>query len=317
MYDRCVPTLDVLGHATWYTVQGAGAETVLLLHGGLSNSDAMLDSIGGPLGERRRVAAFDRRGHGRTADTPEAFHYESMVDETIAFIEHIGGPVHIVGWSDGGIVGLLLALRRPELVGRLVAIGTNYHWNVLPDLPGAAAADEGGVDETPEAESGDSGIVALMAAAYADRSPDGPDHFAVVAAKGFHLFGIEPELTAEDLARVSVPVLVMAGDDDLIPAEPHRCVLRRITRGPARDRAWSFTRTADRAPTGGRRSHRAIPGVRRPASDDDAQPARLSPGAAQRRPHRAPSAGGDARDREQGSYDRSPLTRQICRYACG
>ena len=216
-YDRCVPTLDVLGHPTWYTVQGAGDETVLLLHGGLSNSDAMLDSIGGLLGERRRVAAFDRRGHGRTADTPEAFHYESMVDETIAFIEHISGPVHIVGWSDGGIVGLLLALRRPELIGRLVAIGTNYHWNVLPDLTGAAAADDGEVDQTPEAESGDSGIVALLAAAYAERSPDGPDHFAVVAAKGFQLFGIEPELTAEDLARVSVPVLVMAGDDDFVP----------------------------------------------------------------------------------------------------
>ena len=133
-----MPTLDLLGHPTWYTVQGAGDETVLLLHGGLSNSDALLDSIGGPLGEHRRVAAFDRRGHGRTADTPEAFHYESMVDETIAFIEHIGGPVHIVGWSDGGIVGLLLALRRPELVGRLVAIGANYHWNVLPDLADAA-----------------------------------------------------------------------------------------------------------------------------------------------------------------------------------
>ena len=217
MYGRCVSTLDVLGHPTWYTVQGAGDETVLLLHGGLSNSDAMLDSIGGPLGERRRVAAFDRRGHGRTADTPEAFHYESMVDEAIAFIEHIGGPVHIVGWSDGGIVGLLLALRRPELVGRLVAIGTNFHWNVLPDLSGAAAADDGGEDKTPKVEAGDSGIVALLATAYAERSPDGPDHFAVVAAKGLHLFSIEPELTAADLARVSVAVLVMAGDDDLVP----------------------------------------------------------------------------------------------------
>lgn len=216
-YSRGMPVLDVLGHPTWYTVEGAGDETVLLLHGGLSNSDALLDSIGGPLGERRRVAAFDRRGHGRTADTPEAFHYESMVDETIAFIEHIGGPVQIVGWSDGGIVGLLLALRRPELVGRLVAIGTNYHWNVLPDLPFAAVADGGGVGETPEVEAGDSGIVAFMSAAYAERSPDGPDHFAIVAAKGFHLFGIEPELTAEDLAWVSVPVLVMAGDDDLVP----------------------------------------------------------------------------------------------------
>ena len=232
-----MPTLDVLGHPTWYTVQGAGDETVLLLHGGLSNSDALLDSIGGPLAEHRRVAAFDRRGHGRTGDTPEAFHFESMVDETIAVIEHIGGPVHIVGWSDGGIVGLLLALRRPELVGRLVAIGANYHWNVLPDLTGAAASDGveageaaqmaaivGGDAAPPEAEAADGDevptdhpVVARMAAAYAERSPDGPDHFAVVAAKGFHLFGVEPELTVEDLARVSVAVLLMAGDDDLIP----------------------------------------------------------------------------------------------------
>jgi pimeloyl-ACP methyl ester carboxylesterase len=217
-----MPTLDILGHPTWYTVQGAGDETVLLLHGGLSNSDALLDSIGGPLGQNRRVAAFDRRGHGRTADTPEAFHYESMVDETIAVIEHIGGPVHIVGWSDGGIVGLLLVLRRPELVGRLVAIGANYHWNVLPDLAGAAASDAG--DDDPVSGEDDSTndppddpVVALMAAAYAERSPDGADHFAIVAAKGFHLFGVEPELTVEDLARVSIPVLLMAGDDDLIP----------------------------------------------------------------------------------------------------
>ncbi|MEO6572117.1 MAG: alpha/beta hydrolase [Ilumatobacteraceae bacterium] len=221
-----MPTLDVLGHPTWYTVQGAGDETVLLLHGGLSNSDALLDSIGGPLSENRQVAAFDRRGHGRTADTPEAFHYESMVDETVAVIEHVGGPVHIVGWSDGGIVGLLLALRRPELVGRLVAIGANFHWNVLPDLTGAAASDDaGGDDGTSEAPAahGDDGIptdnpvVALLAAAYAERSPDGPDHFAVVAAKGFLLFGAEPELTVADLASVSVAVLLMAGDDDLIP----------------------------------------------------------------------------------------------------
>jgi pimeloyl-ACP methyl ester carboxylesterase len=204
-----MPTLDVLGHPTWYTAQGSGAETVLLLHGGLSNSDALLDSIGGPLADHRRVAAFDRRGHGRTADTPEPFHYESMVDETIVVIEHLGAPVHVVGWSDGGIVGLLLALRRPDLVGRLVAIGTNYHWNVLPDLTPAGGSD----DEFPI----DDPVVAVMAAAYAERSPDGADHFPVVAAKGLHLFGTEPELTVEDLANVSVPVLVMAGDDDLVP----------------------------------------------------------------------------------------------------
>ena len=85
--------LDVLGHPTWYEVRGSGDVTVLLLHGGMSNSDALLDSIGAPLAEGRRVAAFDRRGHGRTADTADAFHYEAMVDETIAVIEHLGAPV--------------------------------------------------------------------------------------------------------------------------------------------------------------------------------------------------------------------------------
>jgi pimeloyl-ACP methyl ester carboxylesterase len=111
---------------------------------------------------------------------------------------------------------LLLALRRPDLVGRLVAIGANYHWNVVPDLTGAAAADA----EAPAGEDADpmdQPVVSVMAAAYGERSPDGAEHFPVVAAKGFHLFGIEPELTADDLARVSVPVLLMAGDDDIIP----------------------------------------------------------------------------------------------------
>ncbi|MDP2291535.1 MAG: alpha/beta hydrolase [Actinomycetota bacterium] len=211
-----MPTLDVLGHPTWFAVHGDGDETVLLLHGGLSNSDALLDSIGAPLAERRRVAAFDRRGHGRTADTPEAFHYESMVDETIAFIEHIGAPVHIVGWSDGGIVGLLLALRRPELVGRLVAIGANFHWNMSTGVAGVTpSATEPAADS--DHDPSDDSMMVQIAAAYAERSPDGADHWAAVAAKGFHLFGIEPELTVDDLARVSVPVLVMAGDDDLIP----------------------------------------------------------------------------------------------------
>jgi pimeloyl-ACP methyl ester carboxylesterase len=216
-----MPTLDILGHPSWYTVQGDGAETVLLLHGGLSSSQPMLDGIGVVLGEHRRLAAFDRRGHGRTADTPEPFHYESMVDETIAFIEHIGGRVHIVGWSDGGIVGLLLALRRPELIGRLVAIGANYHWDVDPKAADAPDAPEA-ADE-PEAAGKESALpwhnpmFARMAAAYAECSPDGPDHFEVVARKSFHLFGSEPELTVEDLARVVVPVLVMAGDRDLAP----------------------------------------------------------------------------------------------------
>jgi pimeloyl-ACP methyl ester carboxylesterase len=69
---------DINGHPTWVEQRGSGTETVLLLHGGVSNSDDLLGSIGDVLSERYRVVAFDRRGHGRTADTEVPFHYESM-----------------------------------------------------------------------------------------------------------------------------------------------------------------------------------------------------------------------------------------------
>jgi len=200
-----MPTVDVLGHPTWYTVQGSGEETVLLLHGGMSCSALLLDSIGGPLSASTRVAAFDRRGHGRTADTSEAFHYDAMVDETIEVIEHLGGPVHIVGWSDGGIVGVLLGLRRPDLIGRLVLIGANFHWNALAYLGFDAARNQ-----DPAAVAGPT-----LTAQYAQLSPDGPDHWPVVIAKTLDMWCTEPELSVEDLSSVTVPVLLMSGDDDV------------------------------------------------------------------------------------------------------
>ena len=57
-----------------------------------------------------------------------------MATETIGVLEQVvGGPAHLVGWSDGGIVGLLVALRRPDLVDRLVLIGANFHFDgVVP-----------------------------------------------------------------------------------------------------------------------------------------------------------------------------------------
>jgi pimeloyl-ACP methyl ester carboxylesterase len=200
--------IDLLGHQTWATIGSEKEATVLLLHGGLSNSDAMLDLIGAPLSETYRVAAFDRRGHGRTADTAEPFHYATMADETIAFLEQLGGPAHLVGWSDGGNVGLLVALRRPDLVGRLVMIGSNYSHDGLLPLP---------VDA-------DSPVLAMLAADYGERSPDGADHFGEVVGKTLTMFAAEPTLTVDDLRKVSVPALVLVGDDDAIVLS-HTCSL--------------------------------------------------------------------------------------------
>jgi pimeloyl-ACP methyl ester carboxylesterase len=194
-------TVDIEGHATWFEDRAGPGVPVLLLHGGMSNSDALLGSIASVIGQQHRVVAFDRRGHGRTADTDRPFHYDAMADETIAFLESVvAEPAHLVGWSDGGIVALLVALRRPELVERLVLIGVNYHFSGILEL-----------DIDPDGE-----FAQFMFTDYAERSPDGPEHFPVVVDKAITLFATEPTLTTTDIATVTAPALVLVGDDDLI-----------------------------------------------------------------------------------------------------
>jgi pimeloyl-ACP methyl ester carboxylesterase len=204
--------VDIDGHPTWVETSGQNgdnADTVLVLHGGLSNSDELLNPIGAALGERWRVVAFDRRGHGRTRDTDAPFHYEGMATETIGVLEKVvGGPAHLVGWSDGGIVALLVALRRPDLVRRLVLIGANFHFDGMRPL-----------DIAP-----DSPVLAMLQSAYAERSPDGAEHFEAMTEKAFTLFATEPTLTVADLARIVSPALVLVGDDEPIELV-HTCAL--------------------------------------------------------------------------------------------
>ena len=193
--------IDIDGLETWTETRGSGEHTVVLLHGGLGNSDDLLDSIGAELVDRFRVVAFDRRGHGYTADTDAPFHYDDMAAHAIAVLQRldVAPPVHLVGWSDGGIVAMLVALNRPDLVDRLVLIGVNFH------VDGVNTIDPGEMEPPP-----------AMLEAYAARSPDGADHFPVVAEKGMAMMTTEPTLTTDDVARLQHPTLVLVGDDDMV-----------------------------------------------------------------------------------------------------
>jgi pimeloyl-ACP methyl ester carboxylesterase len=115
-----------------------------------------------------------------------------------------GPPAHLVGYSDGGIVSLHVARRRPDLVRSMVLIGTNYHVDgLMPDWLG----------------DDDDGAMALLQAGYAAVSPDGGDHFPVVVEKTTAMFTTEPRLTADDLRELTMPTLVLVGDDDAIRHE--------------------------------------------------------------------------------------------------
>ena len=111
------------GLRTYYETEGEG-EPLVLLHGGLWTVETM-EAQTQALSARYRERP-ERRGHGRTADVAGPITYEAMAADTIAFLEAMQmGRAHLVGWSDGAVVALRVALDRPDLVGKLVFIG-NY-----------------------------------------------------------------------------------------------------------------------------------------------------------------------------------------------
>jgi pimeloyl-ACP methyl ester carboxylesterase len=200
--------VDVNGVRTWYDAHGEG-EPLVLLHPGLHDSRGFAPNLEA-LAARFRTYTPERRGHGHTPDVgPISF--ELMADDTIHFIERVvGEPARVLGCSDGAIVALLVTLRRPDLVSRLVFVaGVFHHDGWVPGVIDSSA-------EPPD----------FMAASYGEVSPDGAHHFPVVVEKLAQMHLTEPALTTSDLSRVTSRTLVMMGDDDEVKLE-HTLALYR------------------------------------------------------------------------------------------
>ena len=98
---------------------------VVFLHGGLANSNYWGAQVAS-LFERYRVIVMDTRGHGRSPLLSRHFSYATFADDVIATLNVLGiDRAHVVGWSDGAITGLQLAMNRPDRVSSLFAFGAN------------------------------------------------------------------------------------------------------------------------------------------------------------------------------------------------
>jgi pimeloyl-ACP methyl ester carboxylesterase len=206
-----VPYLDSGDARIYYEVHGQG-EPVLLVHGGFCSIETMRAQID-DLATMREVHAPERPGHGRTADDGEPFAYERMADQTIAYMDAAGlVEADVIGFSDGAIIGLLLARDHPRRVRSLTAISGNL--NTSGFVP----------EQQMEIAFGEAALSALFAD-YDRLSPDGSERRPDVFRRMGEMWGSQPDIAPESLPAITCPVLVMAADRDAISID-HTVAIR-------------------------------------------------------------------------------------------
>jgi pimeloyl-ACP methyl ester carboxylesterase len=192
--------LNVDGHQVYSYEWDNNGEALVLLHGGLSQTSHWDSYVLPAVEDDFHVFAYDRTGHGFTGDHAESFHYQFQTREAIAYLEEVvKEPAHLIGYSDGGIIALMVAMQRPELVRSIITLGANFQ----PD--GVVHIDD--FDGVVSAENQEE---------YNRTSPDAPETLPKKIQKMITIQKTEPDLAPADLAKIQCPVLVMAGDDDVI-----------------------------------------------------------------------------------------------------
>lgn len=192
------PYRDLRGHSVWHSEWANNGQALLLLHGGLSSTEDFDSYLLPAFEDTHHVFGFDRTGQGRTSDQPGSLHFAFQTAEVIAYLEDVvTEPAHLVGWSDGANIALMVAIQRPDLVKSIVAIGANYHY-------------EHGGGEIPFWELSEDDR-----AEYAERSPDTPQTQDEKARRMLAIWNSEPNLSLTDIAKISCPTLILSGDDEL------------------------------------------------------------------------------------------------------
>jgi pimeloyl-ACP methyl ester carboxylesterase len=186
--------IKLRGFNMYYEVYGSG-EPLLIIHGNGGSISNFLYQV--PYFSKHfKVILADSRAQGRSADTGDSLSYEMMTDDLSALLDSLRlDSCNVIGWSDGGINGLLLAMRHPEKVRKLAVTGANL-W------PDTTAVDP---------------FVYHWAMAYND-SLSKVEQTAEVknSRKLAHLLSFEPHIRIEQLKNIHCPTLVIGGDHDIL-----------------------------------------------------------------------------------------------------
>ncbi len=187
----------VNGIKIWYAIFGSGVP-VLLIHGGLANADYWGKQVT-VLARKYRVVVMDSRGHGRSTRDAQPFGYDLMASDVLGLMDFLKiQKTAMVGWSDGAILGLDIAIHNPERLSKLFAFAAN--------------SDPSGVKEVSRSPVFEA-YIARAAKEYEKLSPT-PTEYESFLAQITKMWETQPNWTADDLRGIKVPVWIVDADHD-------------------------------------------------------------------------------------------------------
>jgi pimeloyl-ACP methyl ester carboxylesterase len=187
----------VNGIRLWYAIFGAGSP-VILVHGGMGNSNYWGLQIPA-LARQFQVIVLDSRGHGRSTRNNETITYHLMATDVVALMDALHVPkAALVGWSDGAIIGLDIAIHHPDRLTKLFAFAANSDSSALKD-----------VDKDPLFNA----YFSRTEEEYKKLSPT-PTDLKVFLEELDKMWTTEPHFSDDQLRSIKVPTWIVDGDRD-------------------------------------------------------------------------------------------------------
>src|SRR4051812_8118929 len=198
---------DIRGFKMYAEIYGQGAP-LLIIHGNGGSINNFTYQI--PYFEKKyKVIIADSRSQGNSADNGDSLSYEMMADDYAALLDALKvDSAYVIGWSDGGINALLLAIRHPEKVKKLASTGAN----LVPDTTAVPQQIWDMVRPT-----------LAMLKMKKDKTEQEKN-----ALKLFGLLCEQPHIPLTDLNTIKCPTLVIGGDHDVIKEEHTLLIYKNI-----------------------------------------------------------------------------------------
>jgi pimeloyl-ACP methyl ester carboxylesterase len=191
----------------YYETYGNG-EPLILLHGNSESISAFQNQIP-ELSKYFKVITIDTRGQGKTSEDGKKYSYDLFAEDLKLFLDYLKlDSVNILGWSDGGNTGLITALKYPQKVKKLITMGANIF-----------------VNETAVNNK----ILKTLKKQVAGLSK-AKSYYSQNSSRLKTLLLTEPNHTFEELNQIQVPVLVIAGENDIIKAEHTKGIASHINK---------------------------------------------------------------------------------------